>query len=146
MKKIRHMKIRKSLFFLALVLVILPPLSCKKFLEQTDTSNVAADALFKKPEDAIQLINALYNTFDPSPYDVMKFSIYYINNYLTLDQLNYGGGNAWNSYQFSPTDGAFEGLWNQFYKGISSANAALPIIAKMKDENILDQSLADRLN
>ena len=52
---------------------------------------------------------------------------------------------AWNSYQFNANDGAFEGLWNQFYKGIASANAALPIIAKMRDENILDQSLADRL-
>jgi hypothetical protein len=140
------MKIKQTIYLLALFLIMLPHLRCEKFLEQTDTSNVAEDALFKKPEDAIQLINALYNTFDPFPYDVMKFSIYYINNYLSLDQLNYGGGNAWNSYQFSPNDGAFEGLWNQFYKGISSANAAIPIIAKMRDENILDQSLADRLN
>jgi hypothetical protein len=140
------MKIRQSIYLLALVLVLLPPLSCKKFLEQTDTSNVAADALFKKPEDAIQLINALYNTFDPfGNYDIMKFSFYYINNYLTLDQINYGGDRNWATFQFDANHQAFEGLWNQFYKGISSANAALPIIAKMKDENILDQSLADRL-
>ena len=59
------MKIKQSIYLLALFLVLLPHLSCEKFLEQTDTSNVAADALFKKPEDAIQLINALYNTFDP---------------------------------------------------------------------------------
>ena len=85
------MKIKKSIYLLALLLVLLSTLSCEKFLEQTDTSNVAEDALFKKPEDAIQLINALYNTFDPGSYDVMKFSLYYINNYLTLDQINYGG-------------------------------------------------------
>jgi len=130
---------------LALVLVLLPPLSCKKFLEQTDTSNVAEDALFKKPEDAIQLVNALYNTFDPGNYDVMKFSLYYINNYLPLDQINYGGDRNWASFLFDANHTAFEGLWNQFYKGIASANAAIPIIAKMRDENIIDQSLADRL-
>ena len=140
------MKIKHSIYLLALALVLLPPLSCKKFLQQTDTSNVAEDALFKKPEDAIQLVNALYNTFDPGNYDVMKFSIYYINNYLTLDQINYGGDRNWATFQFDANHQAFEGLWNQFYKGIASANAALPIIAKMRDENILDQSLADRLN
>jgi starch-binding outer membrane protein, SusD/RagB family len=137
---------KHSIYLVALVLVLLPPLSCKKFLQQTDTSNVAEDALFKKPEDAIQLVNAIYNTFDPGNYDIMKFSIYSINNYLTLDQLNYGGGRAWNSYLFAVDDVAFEGLWNQFYKGIASANAAIPIIAKMRAENVIDQNLADRLN
>ncbi len=141
------MKIRQSICLLALVLVLLPPLSCKKFLEQTDTSNVAADALFKKPEDAIQLINALYNTFDAfGNYDIMKFSFYYINNYLTLDQINYGGDRNWATFEFNAGHQAFEGLWNQFYKGISNANAALPIIAKMRDENILDEALANRLS
>jgi hypothetical protein len=103
--------------------------------------------MFKKPEDAIQLINALYNSFDPQGnYDIMKFSFYYINNYLSLDHINYGGDRNWGTYLFDANHQAFEGLWNQFYKGISSANAAFPIIAKMRDENILDQSLADRLN
>src|SRR4051794_33614803 len=141
------MKIKQIIYLLALFLVLLPPLSCKKFLHQTDTSNVAADALFKKPEDAIQLINALYNGFDDGPNgeNIMKFSIYYINNYLTLDHHNYGGGRAWNTYLFSPTDVAFDGIWKQFYKGISSANAAIPIIAQMRTQNILDQNLADRL-
>jgi hypothetical protein len=140
------MKIKHSIYLLVLVLVVLPPLSCKKFLQQTDTSNVAADALFKKPEDGIQLINALYNTFDEgSGYDIMKFSLYYINNYLTMDQLNYGGGNAWNHYLFGVGDGAFSGLWDKFYKGIASANAAIPIIAKMRADNVIDQALADRL-
>ena len=32
-----------------------------------------------------------------------------------------------------------------FYKGIATANSAFPIIAKMKADNVLDQSLADRL-
>ena len=58
------MKIKHSIYLLIIGLILMPPLGCKKFLEQTDTSNVAEDALFKKPEDAIQLVNALYNTFD----------------------------------------------------------------------------------
>jgi len=140
------MKIKYSIYLLALVLLLMPPMSCEKFLEQTDTSNVAEGSLFKKPEDAIQLINALYNTFDPQGnYDIMKFSFYYINNYLSLDHINYGGDRNWGTYLFDANHQAFEGLWNQFYKGISSANAAIPTIAKMKDEGILDQSLADRL-
>src|SRR6266496_6155784 len=99
------MKIKNSIYLLALAMVLLAPLSCKKFLQQTDTSNVAEDALFKKPEDAIQLVNALYNTFDEgNGYDIMRFSLYYINNYLTKDHLNYGGGNAWNSYLFGVDD------------------------------------------
>src|SRR5258705_2671788 len=123
------MKIKHSIYLLTLVLALLPPSSCKKFLKQTDSSNVAADALFKIPEAGIQLVNAFYNTFDEgSGYDIMKFSIYYIANYLSLDHLNYGGANFWNYYGFSAGDGAFEGLWNKFYKGIASANAAIPII------------------
>ena len=141
------MKIKHSIYLLALVLALLPPSSCKKFLKQTDSSNVAADALFKKPEDGIQLVNALYNTFDEGNggSDVMKFSIYYIANYLSLDHLNYGGANFWNYYGFDAGDGAFSGLWNKFYKGIASANAAIPIIAQMRTENVIDQNLADRL-
>lgn len=141
------MNIKYSIFLLAFaVILLMPPLSCKKFLEQTDTSNVAEDALFKKPEDAIQLVNALYNSFDPSGnYDIMKFSFYYINNYLTLDHINYGGDRNWGQMLFTPDHQAFEGLWNQFYKGISSANAAIPRIEKMRANGILDQALADRL-
>ena len=75
----------------------------------------------------------------------MKFSLYYINNYLPLDQINYGGDRNWAQYLFDANHQAFEGLWNQFYKGIASANAAIPIIEKMRTENILDQALADRL-
>src|SRR5690349_2987547 len=134
------MKIKHSIYLLAIFLAILPPLSCENELVQIDTSNVAQDALFKKPEDAVQLVNALYNTFDDdaSGGAIMKFSLYYINNYLSLDHLNYGGGRSWNSYLFGTDDVAFEGLWRTFYKGIASANAALPIIEKMRDEEILD--------
>jgi hypothetical protein len=141
------MKIKQSIYVIAMALILLLPLSCKKFLQQTDTSNVAQDALFKKPEDAIQLVNALYNTFDDdaSGGNIMKFSIYPVANYLSQDHLNWGGGEAWNSYLFSTNDVAFDGLWKTFYKGIASANAAIPIIAKMRDENILNQDLADRL-
>src|SRR5262245_22347008 len=135
------MKIRHCISLLAIMLVVLPPLSCEKFLEQTDTSNVGEDALFKKPEDAVQLVNAIYNTFDPfGNYDIMKFSFYYINKYLTLDQINYGGDRNWATFGFDANHQAFEGLWNRFYSGIASANSALPIIAKMRDENILDQN------
>lgn len=128
------------------ILLLTPPLGCKKFLEQTDTSNVAEDALFKKAEDAIQLVNALYNTFDQSGnWDIMKFSFYYINAYLPLDHINYGGDRGWAQYLLAPNNQAFEGLWIQLYKGIASANAAIPIIEKMKTEGVLDQALADRL-
>ena len=140
------MKIKHSIYLLALVLVLLPPTGCKKFLQKTDTSNVAADALFKKPEDGIQLINALYNTFDEAGHDdVMKFSIAYINNLLSLDHLNYGEARNWTTYSFATDHKCFSRLWDEFYKGIALANGAIPIIAKMKADNILDQSLADRL-
>ncbi|MBL7697120.1 MAG: RagB/SusD family nutrient uptake outer membrane protein [Chitinophagaceae bacterium] len=140
--------IKHSIFPVILsVLILTPPLGCKKFLEQTDTSNVAEDALFKKPEDAIQLVNALYNTFDQSGnWDIMKFSFYYINAYLPLDHINYGGDRGWAQYLFSNDNQAFEGLWIQLYKGIASANAAIPIIEKMRTDGVLDQELADRLS
>ena len=76
----------------------------------------------------------------------MKFSFYYINNYLSLDQINYGGDRSWGTYLFDANHQAFEGLWIQLYKGISSANAAIPIIAKMRDENILDQGFSRSVN
>jgi len=144
------MKIKRNTYIwaLGLALVLLAPAGCsKKFLEQTDTTNISEATLFHKAEDGVQLINAIYNTFDDDPNSdqFMKKAMWYIANYLSQDYHNWGADIFWTNYNFNLDNGSLRTLWVHFYKGISTANSAFPIIAKMKADNVLDQSLADRL-
>ena len=144
------MKIKQNTYILALglALLLLAPAGCsKKFLEQNDTTNISEATLFHKAEDGIELINAIYNTFDDDPNSdqFMKKAMWYIANYLSQDYHNWGADIFWTNYNFNLDHGSLRTLWVHFYKGISTANSAFPIIAKMRADNVLDQNLADRL-
>jgi len=142
------MKINQNIFVLALGVALLIPVSCSKtFLEQTDTTNISESSLFHKPSDGVALINAIYNTFDDdgNSDQFMKKAMWYIANYLSQDYHNWGSDIFWTTYLINPDNGSLKTLWEHFYKGISTANSAFPIVAKMRAENVIDQALADRL-
>jgi starch-binding outer membrane protein, SusD/RagB family len=142
------MKIKQHIYIWGLGLALLTPSGCsKRFLEQTDTTNISENTLFHKPADGVALINAIYNTFDDDPNSdqFMKKAMWYIANYLSQDFHNWGNDIFWLDYQINVDNGSLKTLWEHFYKGISTANSAFPIIEKMKTENVIDQGLSDRL-
>src|SRR6266498_3151382 len=57
-----------------------------------------------------------------------------------------GAVNAiYDTYQIPSTFLGLNTLWNQFYIGIARANYALPVVAKAKENGVVDAALADRL-
>ena len=142
------MKIKQHIYVSVLGMALLAPLSCSKdFLEQPDTRNISESTLFHKAEDGIALVNSIYNTFDDDPNSdqFMKKAMWYIANYLPQDFHNWGNDIFWLDYQINVDNFSLKTLWEHFYKGISTANSAFPIIEKMRADNVLDQNLADRL-
>ena len=140
------MKLNKFISILAVVILLLPASCSRDFLDQADSTSVSEQALFKKPDDALALVSAIYNTYHDYPDLWFKFGPSYISNYPTLDFLNWGGDIFWSEYAWEPDNGNITQYWQQHYKGIAAANSALPILARMKDQNLLSPQLADRLS
>jgi len=140
------MKIIKYLYAGTLSLALLLPLGCTKdFLNQTDTSKISEDALFNKPQDGIALVNAIYDSFQHDSQSYMLKSLFFNANFLAQDMYNWGADVAYNTYQFTPTFGALNAFWVNSYQGISRSNAAIPIIARMKERGVIPEALANRL-
>lgn len=135
-----------KILYLALGFVLLFPLACSKgFLEQNDTSNISEESLFHTPQDGIRLVNAIYDGFQHDNQSFVLKSLWYNANYTSQDFFNWGADVAYNTYLF-PTDfGSLGTFWQLSYQGIARANSAIPIIAKMKDENVIDEALANSL-
>ncbi|HTI58133.1 RagB/SusD family nutrient uptake outer membrane protein [Mucilaginibacter sp.] len=135
---------KKNISLIALVAVLLIPLSCKKsFLNQTNTFSSTAGATFQKSSDVVALVNSIYDSYQNS--DLLKKSIWYYANFQTHDWFNYGADIVWNNYQINSDFGALSTFWNNAYIGIARANAAFGIIADAKAKGIVTPALADRL-
>lgn len=137
------MKIRKSIYLLTLGLVTLVPLSCDDFLDETDTRRISEESLFKKPEDGVRLVNAIYDTFHDG--DFMNKSLWYSANFLSQDFHNYGADVFFETYEVPANFDPLNIAWRRSYQGIARANSAIPIIAQMRTEGIIDEQLANRL-
>ena len=139
------MKNIKSFYF-ALALILVLPLGCSKgFLDKKDTTHISEDALFHTPQDGISLVNAIYDGFQHDNQSFVLKSLWYNANYTSQDFFNWGADVAYNTYLF-PTDfGSLGTFWNLSYQGIARANSAIPIIAKMLNDKVIDQQLADFL-
>lgn len=135
---------KKYMLLMPLFAALMIPLGCKKsFLDQKNTQQFTADAFFKKPGDGIALVNAIYDTYQNA--DLLKKSIWYYANFQTHDFFNWGNDRFYNNYSIPADFGAIQVFWQRAYVGIARANSALPIIAKMKDDGILTEALANRL-
>ncbi|RDC61461.1 RagB/SusD family nutrient uptake outer membrane protein [Adhaeribacter pallidiroseus] len=137
------MKINKSIYLLTLGVATMLPLSCKDFLNETDTRAITDESLFKKPEDGIRLVNAIYDTFHDG--DFMNKSLWYGANFLSQDFHNYGADVFFETYEVPANFDPLNILWRRSYQGIARANSAIPIIAKMKEEGVITEALANRL-
>jgi hypothetical protein len=138
-------KNRKYLLISAIGLSCLLPLSCQKsVLDLKDTNRISEDVLFNKPSDGIQLVNAIYDSFQHNR-DYMLKALFYNANFLSQDFFNWGADVSYNDYSFSTNFGAANIFWSASYIGIARANAALPIIERMRSKGVITADLANRL-
>ena len=138
------MKKKIYLYILTVGLIVLIAFGCKKgFLNQTDSSNPTAQALFNKPADGVALVNAIYDTYQNS--DLLKKSLWYYANFQSHDFFNWGNDRFYNTYAIPPTFGGIQVFWQRAYIGIARANSAIEILKTMKDKGVLKEDLANRL-
>ena len=115
---------------------------CEDFLDQKDTSGINENSLFLKAEDGYSLVTGVYSTFHFS-VDYMLKGIWFTANFPTQDFHNDGSDTFWNTYEV-PTDfDALNTFWVGNYIGISRANAAIPILQRMKDNGVLSEKEAN---
>jgi hypothetical protein len=138
------MKKKIYLYVLTLGLLVYLPLSCKKgFLNETDSSNPTAQALFNKRADGIAIVNAIYDTYQNA--DLLKKSLWYYANFQSHDFFNWGNDRFYNTYAIPSTFGGIQVFWQRAYIGIARANSAIEILKTMKEKGVLDEALANRL-
>ena len=138
------MKFYKTIGLLGFLAVVLLPISCKEsFLEQKNTQGITEDALFKKPADGIALVTGIYDTFHDVDFTLK--ALWYQANFLSQDFKNYGADTFFETYEVPTSFAALDLFWSRAYQGIARANSAVPIIANMKANKILSDSLANRL-
>jgi len=139
------MKNKKYIIYAALVLLVAPLACSRDFLNQKNTKAAGAESLFNKPQDAISLVNAIYDGFQHDNQNFVLKALWYNANYCSQDFFNWGADVSYNTYLF-PTDFAsLATFWNLSYQGISRANAAIPIIAQMHKDTVINDSLANSL-
>src|ERR1700728_237470 len=139
------MKNKRTIFLVALGVLLIPLACSKNFLNPADTQGTNAQTLFHTPQDGISLVNAIYDGFQHDNQDFVLKALWYNANYTTQDFFNWGADVSYNTYEF-PTD--FASLityWDLSYQGIARANSALPIIAQMHTSGVLTDSLANFL-
>lgn len=139
------MKNKRSIFWVALGVVLIPLACSRNFLNPTDTQGTTAASLFHTPQDGISLVNAIYDGFQHDNQNFVLKGLWYNANYTTQDFFNWGADVSYNTYQF-PTDFAsLPVYWNDSYQGIARANSAVPIIQQMRTSGVLTDSLANFL-
>jgi starch-binding outer membrane protein, SusD/RagB family len=139
------MKKSKSIFWVALGVLLIPLACSRSFLNPTDTNGTTAASLFHTPQDGISLVNAIYDGFQHDNQNFVLKGLWYNANYTTQDFFNWGADVSYNTYQF-PTDFAsLPVFWNDSYQGIARANSAFPIIRQMNQQGIITDSLANFL-
>ena len=67
-----------SIILIAIFAALMFPLSCKKdFLKQTNTFSSTADATFQKPQDVVNLVNSIYDTYQNADLLSKQAALYY---------------------------------------------------------------------
>jgi hypothetical protein len=136
----------KKIIYAAVMGSLLLTFGCSRnFLNQKNTQGISAGTLFKKPQDGISLVNAIYDGFQHDNQSFVLKALWYNANYTSQDYFNWGADVSYNTYLF-PTDFAsLNAYWNLSYQGIGRANAALPIIDQMHSQGVISDSLANFL-
>lgn len=138
------MKIIHNISSCLLALLLVFCSSCENFLDQTDTSSINENSLFLKAADGYSLVTGIYSTFHYNVEYMLK-GIWFTANFPSQDFHNDGSDTFWNTYEV-PTDfAALNTFWVGNYIGISRANAAIPILQKMKENGILTEQEGNQL-
>lgn len=138
------MKLYKTIGLLGFLAVVLLPISCKEsFLEQKNTQGITEDALFKKPADGIALVTGIYDTFHDVDFTLK--ALWYQANFLSQDFKNFGADTFFQTYEVPTGFDALNIFWSRAYQGVARANSAIPIIETMKTNNVISDTLANRL-
>src|SRR5665647_238758 len=121
------MKTKKYIFILSLCLMLVLPNGCQKdtFLDQKNSQQLTVQTLFKKPAEAVMLVNGIYDTFHNADF-IIK-SLWYQANFLTQDFKNWGSDTFFATYEVPTNFGALDTFWARSYAGIARANSAVPI-------------------
>ncbi|MEO6000327.1 MAG: RagB/SusD family nutrient uptake outer membrane protein [Chitinophagaceae bacterium] len=134
----------KNILKIAVVLLFLVPLACKKnFLQQQNYTQLTRESYFTKASDAVALVNSIYDTYQNA--DLLKKSLWYYANFQTHDFFNWGNDRFYNYYDIQTNFGPMRVFWQRSYVGIARANTAIEIIPEMKKSGILTAALGDRL-
>jgi hypothetical protein len=137
-------KNKKFIALIALCVVMLSPLACRKgFLSTTDSTAATEEATFQHSQDVVEMVNSVYDTYQSS--DLLKKSIWYSANFLTHDFYNNGNDVVWNYYGIQSDFAALATLWNNAYVGVQRANSALQIITYAEGKGIVTPALGQRL-
>src|SRR5687768_733154 len=101
--------------------LLLMALGCSDdFLNQKNFSGTTEESLFKKPEDGVRLVNAIYDTFHN--IDFLLKALWYETNFLSQDFKNYGADTFFERYEVKSDFQALEVFWERAYIGIGRAN------------------------
>lgn len=137
------MKINKKIGVFIIGFALILPGCNKDFLVQKNTTDATEESLFKNSNDAVQLVNGIYDTFHNN--DFLIKALWYQANFLTQDYKNWGSDVFFATYEIPTNFGALNTFWIRSYQGIARANSVFTIVDKMKNEGILTEDLAKRL-
>src|SRR6187551_251972 len=91
-------KLNKKICMLGLGAIMLFPLACSEdFLDQKNTKDITAESAFKTKNDALYLINGIYDTFHDVDFTLK--SLWYQANFLSQDFKNYGADTFFETYE-----------------------------------------------
>jgi len=140
MKRIKILILTAIVAFTCIVI----PSACKKsFLNQTNSFGLPAETAASSKDNVIGAVNGIYDTYQNS--NLLKKCLWYRANFGTHDFFNWGADVSWNNYQIPSNFVGLNDFWNNLYIGIARANYALPVVAKAKENGVVDAPLADRL-
>lgn len=135
------MKINRIVCILALGAALMLPTSCKKgFLDPNDTKDPTGQSLFLVHDDAVKLVNGIYDTFDNN--DFLIKALWYQANFLTQDADNWGSDTFFATYEIPVDNAALYTFWQRAYAGIARANSVFDVIPQMQTKGLISSDEA----
>jgi len=134
---------------LVLLLISMFCLGCSgEFLDRGSLTQLSESSFWQTEEDALLGLNGVYETLQ----DRVLYSGD-LNGVTGLPLMDGFSDNTFNRYKYEgagdyvegnadPSTGYFNNLWTSLYKGIGRANAALPNIANISEEELSDEDKA----
>lgn len=128
---------KKTLYFISIILVTAGLSSCEKFLDETPLHALTDENAITDASKAKAAVGGIYATFQN---DNWAGALYYAQAMKSGFQ-NFTGTSADFSMTYNQTNGGAPAIWQAFYKSLNAANFAIASINQLSDAAI---STADR--